>query len=256
MNTRYIYTFGVVMTVVVALLLASLKTVLNDRIERNEKVFNMRAVLEAVAGPIYEADGVNVADLEDDKVISIFENQIQQYIIDANGVAVELTGDNGTPKTAIDVKMADEKKKADADKVYPAYEFTLNGKRYYIFSVIGNGLWDIIWGNIALESDLNTIAGVSFDHAGETPGLGAEIRDNQSWKDQFLGNRIFADNELVGVNVRKGGAVDEVYEVDGLSGATITGDGVTDMIMEGFTAYAPYIKSKQSGSGATGMLVE
>jgi Na+-transporting NADH:ubiquinone oxidoreductase subunit C len=75
----------------------------------------------------------------------------------------------------------------------------------YILPVRGNGLWDEIWGFITLEADGNTIKGVAFDHKGETPGLGAEIKDNKNWKEQFVGTKLFEGDEFVGVDVVKGG---------------------------------------------------
>ena len=126
----------------------------------------------------------------------------------------------------------------------------MDGKSGYIFSVRGSGLGDAIWGNIALEEDMNTVAGVSFDHAGETPGLGAEIKDNNAWKAQFVGKKIYDGDKYVSVYVRKGGAIDLEHEVDGLSGATVTADGVTKMLYEGLKAYEPYMEDAE---GATSM---
>lgn len=248
MSTRYIYTFGLIMTVVVALTLAGLKTLTQPLADRNEEVFNKRAILDAVNTPYQAANSKSIADLSDAEVLEIFETQVEQYVVDGNGQVLD-------GQLAIQVNMPAEKKKAEAERVYPIYKMDIGGKNYYVFSVIGNGLWDIIWGNIAVENDFSTIAGVSFDHAGETPGLGAEIKDNSGWKAQFLGKQIFDGNKLVGVNVKKGGATEgSQYEVDGLSGATITADGVTDMILNGFKAYEDYIKSQKSGS--VGMLVQ
>lgn len=250
MSNRYIYTFGLIMTVVVAGVLAGLKMLTKPLADKNEEVFNKRALLEAVAEPIKAATDQSVADLTDAEVLEIFNTQIKQYVVDAQGSPVE-------GLKAIEVKMDQEKKKAAGDRVYPIYEFDLEGKKFYIFSVIGNGLWDIIWGNIALESDFSTIAGVSFDHAGETPGLGAEIKDNNDWKSQFLNKQLFEDGKLVGVNVKKGGATPgSDYEVDGLSGATITADGVTDMIYNGFQPYENYIKEQTKNGGTVGMLIQ
>lgn len=250
MSNTYIYTFGLIMTLFVAGTLAGLKMLTKPLAEKNEEVFNKRALLEAVAGPISDATGQEVGDLSDDEVLNIFETQIKQYVIDAEGNPVD-------DMFAIDVKMDQEKKKAADGRVYPIYEFNLDNERYYIFSVIGNGLWDIIWGNIAVESDFSTVAGVSFDHAGETPGLGAEIKDNNDWKSQFYKKQLFQDGKFVGVNVKKGGATEgSDYEVDGLSGATITADGVTDMIYDGFKAYEIYIKEQTNNGGSTGMLIQ
>ena len=116
-------------------------------------------------------------------------------------------------------------------------------KKTYIFSVIGKGLWDRIWGNIAVEEDLRTISGVDFDHTGETPGLGAEIKDNVAWKRQFVGKK-FVDNDgnITGIGVIKGGAKEPEWQVDGISGATITANGVDEMLKRGLNYYAPVLK--------------
>jgi Na+-transporting NADH:ubiquinone oxidoreductase subunit C len=81
-----------------------------------------------------------------------------------------------------------------------------------------------------------------LDHKGETPGLGAEIKDNPAFPGQFIGKQIFKDGE-VAVLVRKGGSQDKTYEVDGISGATITCDGVTEMLQRGIAYYLPYLET-------------
>lgn len=243
MSNKQVYIFGFAMTFVVAIVLAGLRQATAPLAAYNAEIFNKRAILSAVAGPLQKAGKIKVDELSDDQVQEIFEKQVTQYVIDAEGTILE-------DAMAIDVDMAVEKKKAAEERVYPIYKLNMDGENYYIFSVIGNGLWDLIWGNIALESDLNTIAGVSFDHAGETPGLGAEIKDNSGWKQQFYKKQIFDNGRLVGVNVKKGGATEgSMYEVDGLSGATVTADGVTDMIFNGMSAYENYISELRSEEG-------
>lgn len=230
------------MTVVVALLLAGSKVVLEPIATKNEDIFNKRQILEAIATPLEEA-GKSVASLSDQEVLDIFDQQVEQAVINADGGSVE-------NMKAIEVDMAKERKKPVTERMYPVYEVSLDGKSFYIFSVRGSGLWDAIWGNVALEEDMNTVAGVSFDHAGETPGLGAEIKDNASWKAQFVGKKIYDGDKYVSVYVRKGGAVDLEHEVDGLSGATVTADGVTKMLYEGLKVYEPYMEDAE---GATSM---
>ncbi len=225
------------MTVVVALLLAGSKVVLEPIASKNEDIFNKRQILEAIATPLEEA-GKAVASLSDQEVLDIFEKQVEQAVVTADGASVESI-------KAIDVDMAKERKKPEAERMYPVYEVSLDGKSFYIFSVRGSGLWDAIWGNIALEEDMNTVAGVSFDHAGETPGLGAEIKDNNAWKAQFVGKKIYDGDKYVSVYVRKGGAIDMEHEVDGLSGATVTADGVTKMLYDGLKAYEPYMEDAE-----------
>jgi hypothetical protein len=114
------------------------------------------------------------------------------------------------------IDLAVEKKKPEAERLLPLFVFKNDKEKFYIPSVRGSGLWDEIWGNIAVKSDLNTIAGVTFDHKGETPGLGAEIKDNPGFPGQFVGKQMFKDGE-VAILVKKGGSQDKLYEVDGIS---------------------------------------
>ncbi|MDA9101714.1 FMN-binding protein, partial [bacterium] len=123
-----------------------------------------------------------------------------------------------------------------------------------------NGLWNAIFGYISLKEDLNTIKGVVFDHVGETAGLGAEI--TQDWFiERFVDEKLFdANRNLMGITVSKTNNdpsnLDKTdHEVDAISGATITGDGVTDMIKERITHYVPYfefIKSTNSIAAMSG----
>lgn len=252
MSTRYIYTFAVIMTVVVAALLAGIIVVLGPLADVNADIFNKRQILEAISTPLEEA-GTSVADLTDDEVLAIFNEQVTQTIVNAEGEPMEgmMKADGVTPMNAIDLDMAQERKKDLANRMYPVYEVNFDNNSFYIFSVRGSGLWDAIWGNIALQSDMNTVAGVSFDHAGETPGLGAEIKDNAGWKAQFVGKKIYDGDKYVSIYVRKGGAIDMEHEVDGLSGATVTADGVTKMLYEGLKIYEPYME--EAGAGSTSM---
>ena len=245
MSTKYIYTFGVIMTVVVALVLAGFRTATADAAARNEDIFNKREILATVADPLAEA-GNPISELSDDDVITLFKDQVEQIVINTQGEIM-------TDMTVANIDMAAELKKPEASRYYPVNIFDIDGSKYYVFSVRGNGLWDAIWGNIALAPDLNTVLGASFDHAGETPGLGAEIKDNAGWKSQFEGKQIYNGDKFVGIVVRKGGAVDPVHDVDGLSGATVTGDGVTKMLYTGLKAYGPYIDQQRRGGESTSM---
>jgi Na+-transporting NADH:ubiquinone oxidoreductase subunit C len=245
MSTKYIYTFGLIMTVVVALLLAGFRTATADAAARNEDIFNKREILATVADPL-EAAGSPIESLSDEDVLRIFDEQVEQIVVNAQGEVVEGV-------SVADIDLATEYKKPEAQRLYPINVFNLDNQKYYVFSVRGNGLWDAIWGNIALASDLNTVTGASFDHAGETPGLGAEIKDNAGWKAQFEGKKIYDGDKFVSILVRKGGAIDMEHEVDGLSGATVTADGVTKMLWNGLKAYQPYIEEQRAATGATSM---
>ena len=182
-------------------------------------------------------EGVGAQDITDDQVVEIFKTRVTQTTLGTDGEEKE------GAMMAEKVDMAKEKKKDVSERVLPLFVYEFEGSKFYIVSVRGKGLWDEIWGNIALESDLNTIAGASFDHKGETPGLGAEIKDNPTFADNFIGTKLFKDDKFVSVKVRKGGAQDEDYEVDGISGATVTSDGVSAMLYDGINLYLPYFES-------------
>jgi Na+-transporting NADH:ubiquinone oxidoreductase subunit C len=243
-SSSYIIRFVLIMTTVSALVLASLNTFLAEKHASNEMLYNRRAILASVEP--YIDGGKRVAQLSDDEVNQIFGQQIKQYVLDMNGGRID-------GKQAEEVDMARERKKPEADRLLPMYVFTNGeGTSLYILSVRGNGLWDEIWGNIALKDDLVTIAGASFDHTGETPGLGAEIKDNPRFSAQFAGKRIFNEQgEYTSVLVRKGGARDPYHEVDGISGATVTADGVSEMLKRGLRYYQPYFASKTESNELT-----
>ena len=241
-STGYVIRFILIITSVAALMLALLATGFKERHDRNEAIYNKRAILSAVEGPL----GKKVKELSDDEVQGVFDSSVEQIVVDMEGTVVDESmvlshGHKGG--TAEFVDMAKEKKRPEAERLLPVFVFDDGSEKYYIVSIRGNGLWDEIWGNIAIEDDFKTIAGAAFDHKGETPGLGAEIKDNPSFPAQFIGKTLYDEKDnYTSVVVRKGGARNDQYEVDGISGATITCDGVTEMLYRGIKYYKPYFE--------------
>ena len=231
------------MTSIVALVLAFLFNGLKDTHERNETVYNKKAILSAIENEL----GESISEMSDDRAEEIFATKINQTVVTVSGDQVEesFISERYKGGKAENIDLKKEKKLAVDEKILPVFEFsTDSGDKYYIASVRGSGLWDDIWGYIALENDLNTIAGVAFGHKGETPGLGAEIKDNESWKSQFKGKKLYDENgNWKSVYVRKGGAKNQIHEVDGISGATITADGVTEMLDRGLKYYESYFET-------------
>jgi len=229
------------MTILVALVLAGMSTVLKPVHQLNEAIYAKKAILAAVQNKI----GVDASKLPTEEVQAIFDNNIKQQVFDMKGnlvdaAAVEAAGYKGGLAENIDINK--EAKKPESERLLPMYIYKDAGNEFYILSVTGKGLWDVIWGNIALEKDFKTIAGVDFDHKGETPGLGAEIKDNAAWKKQFIGKTIYdLDGKYTSVGVIKGGAKVPEYQVDGISGATITADGVDEMLKRGLKYYEPVL---------------
>ena len=123
------------------------------------------------------------------------------------------------------------------------YVANLDGEVKYILPLEGKGLWGGIGGYLALDEDKNTIWGVNFNHEGETPGLGAKIIEKE-FRAQFEGKHIRnAENEVVSVAVlKKGKIADGKEQVDAVSGATITSEGVSTMLAtELITNYAEFL---------------
>lgn len=173
------------------------------------------------------------------------EKLYNQYIVEE--LALDQNGEVDESKNAFEVDLAKELKKPVEEQTFPLYIAEVEGKKYYVLPLRGNGLWNAIFGYISLKDDVNTIKGATFDHLGETPGLGAEI--TKEWfKKSFEEEKIFDDSgNLVGVSVVKGNidASDkEDNKVDAISGATITGDGVSNMISERLKRYLPFFEKQ------------
>lgn len=234
-SNAYTFGFAAAMVVVVASVLAFTASSLKDLQQENVRKEKMQNIL-ATIGIEIDRDGAEV----------LFNEYITSQLALRN---------DGTVDESVDpfsgIKLALELKKEPTQQRFPLYLADVQGASYYIIPLRGAGLWDAIWGYIALESDRNTIKGAVFDHKAETAGLGAEI--TQQWfMDRFVGEKVFDnDGKLVGISVSKTNNdpkdLDKNdHEVDAISGATITGDGISDMIIERLTHYQPYLEQTQT----------
>ena len=229
-SNLYTFLFVGIMIVGIASILAYTSQTLKPMQDENVKNEKMQNILSTV--------GINVSRDEAEK-------SYKKYIVEE--LALKIDGSiNENINPFSDLNLAKELKKDYEDQHFPLYVAEINSEKYYIIELRGTGLWDAIWGYISLKSDFNTVNGVSFDHKGETAGLGAEI--TKDWfKESFKDEKIFnSDGELVGITVLKGNNdpnnIDkDDHEVDAISGSTITGDGVTDMIYERVNNYLPYL---------------
>ncbi|MBR9921858.1 MAG: NADH:ubiquinone reductase (Na(+)-transporting) subunit C [Bacteroidetes bacterium] len=245
-NNRYVIIFVFILTATVAVLLTFLREATKDQAALNEEIFNKRAILSAIE----DKTGKDSGEFTDEEVVQLFEAKFTQKVVNVEGETLEGV-------SADDIDMAKEKKKPESERRLPVYIYEDGGDKVYVLSVRGNGLWDEIWGNIALAEDLNTVVGAAFDHKGETPGLGAEIKDNPTFANNFKGKQIMDnDGDFVSILVRKGGAEPgNPHQVDGISGATVTANGVTKMLESGLENYMPYLNDLR-GEGQQGMLQE
>ena len=121
------------------------------------------------------------------------------------------------------------------------YGCKIDGQTKYVFPLKGMGLWGGISAFVAVNDDLNTIYGAYFNHESETAGLGAEIKDSQAWQEKFQGKKILADNGEIAINIVKKVEKPE-HEVDVVTGATLTSNGVAAMLREGLKPYIEMLK--------------
>ena len=123
----------------------------------------------------------------------------------------------------------------------------MNGQRKYVIPVYGMGLWGPISGYIALNEDKATVYGVYFNHESETAGLGAEIKDNAAWQAKFQGKKLFAggNDKAIALGVEKK-VDDPATQVDAVTGATLTSNGVRDMLHEGLSKYLVFLNEHSS----------
>ncbi len=229
MSNRYVFMYASVMVIVVALVLSTAATLLRPMQERNMRIEKMQNILSTI--------GISAPRGE---AIELFDQYIAQTKV-LNHLGEEIEGD------AFEVDLQDENRKPVEERQLPLFIADVDGELFYIVPVRGNGLWGAIWGYLSFRGDLTTIAGANFDHASETPGLGAEISD-PPFERQFVGKKIFdEDGEFKPVVVVRGGAPsDDDHAVDAISGGTITSNGVTAMIRNGLEVYKPYFLKKKT----------
>lgn len=231
-SNSYIVLYAGAITVVCGGLLAFASVSLKEKQEANIAMEKKKNILSSVV-VLKEGDDVN----------ALYEKQVKGFVIDFSGSVK----DGMIPEQ---VDLAKEYKKAPADRLLPVYEFRNEADpskvEYAVMPVFGYGLWNNIWGFVAVKSDFSTIQGVKFQHAGETPGLGARI-DSDEIQDRYKGKMIFENSALVSVTMQKGEGKDygnDTHKVDGMSGATLTGKGVNNMLKDYLACYENYLKKK------------
>ena len=230
-SNKHTYIFAVLMVLSVAFVLSFTSESLKDLQNANVKKEKMQNILSSV--------GINVSRDES-------EDLYMDYISEELSLKSDGTIDDDIE--AFDINLALEVKKDSDTQRFPLYIANVENEKFYVIPLRGAGLWAEIWGYIALKEDINTIKGVSFDHKSETAGLGAEITEDW-FIDSFTDEKINdSQGNFVGVYLTKSNNdprnEDKLdNEVDAISGATITGDGVSDMIIERVQNYLPYFNN-------------
>jgi len=238
------------MVIIVAAVLSSAAEFLKPMQQKNIRTAKIMDILSSVN---IESDK-SEADANYSKYI------VEEYTINREGEVLSTFKNNQLEQgdvRAFDINLRTELKKLKdlnagkeaQEPTFPLFVCNKEGKTFYIIPMRGNGLWGPVWGNMALEDDFKTIIGVNFGHAGETPGLGAEI-STTPFEEQFLRKTIFDnDYNFKSIKIVKGGignlpSVEQIHAVDGIAGGTITSNGVSDMIKDCLNNYVPYIKKQ------------
>ena len=231
-GNAYIIMYSTVMVVIVATLLALAALGLQKRQYENELNEKKKSILLSLYAGDAQKQGVAAEELI--RTVK-YDDVIDAYVVDKTGARVE-----GEDVFA----LLNDLPGAFAAGKFPIFE-ARDGR--VVIPVTGTGLWGPVWGYVALEKDMNTVAGIIMAHKGETPGLGAEISTTK-YQSKFIGKTIFEGNEFVSVTLRKGGAKDPAHEVDAVSGGTKTSDGVTAMLRNSLGNYLPLLESKRQGA--------
>ncbi len=239
-KNSYTIIFAVAMVVVVGSLLAFTASSLKSNIVENERMEKQQNILYAMG--VNENGESDIVFIGTDKVAGEFSKYIKTQLVIENGEVKE-----DDQAYLIDVKKEQAKAKNGEARRLPLFVGEKDGKTFYVAPIRGKGLWDAIWGYVALDKDM-VVQGAYFDHKGETPGLGANIKQRY-FMDDFTGERLLTNaGEFKGITVAKGNndpknLTKDDYEVDALAGATITGDGVSAMIKADLKLYLPYFKN-------------
>lgn len=227
MNTNsnsYTIIYASVMVVIVAFLLAFVNSSLRDMQGKNVELDTKKQILAAL-----NINNVADAEAEYNKYVKA------DMLLNADGTLTEVP--------ASEFATAYEKEAKENGRLH-IFVCDVDGQTKYVFPVYGAGLWGAIWGYVALDGDKDTVYGVYFSHASETPGLGAEIT-SPAFQGQFLGKKTIENGE-VELGVVKNGKVEKAdYQVDGISGGTITSVGVNDMLKNCLSNYKSFLTNKE-----------
>ena len=228
-SNSYTLRYAIFFTTAVAIVLAVLASGLRPMQERNIAQAKRAAILQSVME-------VNKETLESD-----YNSYITEFVY-------ALDGTEKVDEAAFDIDIRKQVKLADEERSFPLYVYNRDGEIRFIIPLEGKGLWGPISAYLALDADLNTVSGVVFEHEKETPGLGAEI-SMPMFEDRYDGKTLFDDGgEFVSIRALKGSGntITSDHQVDGLTGATMTLNGVNAMMTDELALYENILVSIKS----------
>ena len=227
-SNSYTVIYSVVLVVIVAFLLAFVFQALKPMQDSNVALDKKKQILYSL----------NIRNLASDQAYGdkYKEVIVADEIIAADG-SVKAKGKQGGEDDGFRLESADYKAGRLA-----LYVCKIGSDTKYVVPVYGMGLWGPISGYIAVNADGKTVYGAYFNHEGETAGLGAEIKDNVKWQEKFQNKQLLtADGSAVALSVAKN-VTDPASQVDAVTGATLTSDGVTNMLHDCLSQYLNFFK--------------
>jgi Na+-transporting NADH:ubiquinone oxidoreductase subunit C len=225
-KNSYVFFFAAAVTITCSILLAAAANLLKDRQQENIALDIQKNILASAE--------LGSGEMTRQEVLNLYDKYIRSKVIN-------LEGEDVPGKKA---EQLNPKKDLD---LLPLYYVEENGEIIaYILPISGKGLWSTIYGYLALEKDLNTVLGITFYKHGETPGLGGEV-EKEWFTSSFKGKKIYSpEGELNSITVVKGKVKDVIPEdesyhyVDGISGSTLTGNGINNFLKNDLATYKPY----------------
>ncbi|MCE2617338.1 MAG: Na(+)-translocating NADH-quinone reductase subunit C [Phocaeicola sp.] len=225
MNTNsntYTVIYASVIVVIVAFLLAFVSSALKSKQDANIQLDTQKQILAAL----------NIRDVKDANA------EFQKYI-----KSDKLVAEDGTLTDNVEGFTTAYEKEAKEKGRLHVFVAEVDGQTKYVFPVYGAGLWGAIWGYVALNDDKDTVYGTYFSHASETPGLGAEIATTH-FQNEFKDKKVMNSSDVALSVVKNGHVEDAEYQVDGISGGTITSNGVDAMLKSCLSNYKNFLNSK------------
>ncbi len=256
-SVQYIVGFAAAVCVVCALAVSVSAVALRDMQVANKQLDQQKNVL-SVSGLVESTDGLSAEDVQ-----ALFEGSIRARVIDLETGEYD---DSIDPASYDQRKAAKDPAMSEAAPPNPS-KITRVPKYALVYEVMegdevsriilpieGMGLWSTLYGYIALSgSDSNTVEGITYYDQKETAGLGGEV-ENPSWKALWPGRQVFNTSWQPVLKVKKGQAgppAEDPYQVDGLAGATLTSNGVTNMLRfwMGEQGFGPYLANYRATRG-------
>ncbi|MEM7043166.1 MAG: Na(+)-translocating NADH-quinone reductase subunit C [Pseudomonadota bacterium] len=243
-DPKKIVAVAVALCLVCSVMVSAAAIGLRSKQETNRQLEKQRNILQ-VAGLLEE--GADVKQVFGERIESRLIDLETGAFTDAVDVATydaKLAARDPEQSTAVapDEDIASIKRKALYATIYLVKGLDDAPYETVIIPVHGYGLWSTLYGFLALKPDGDEIVGLQFYEHAETPGLGGEV-DNPNWRGQWRGKELFGDGGDLEIEIVKSGAAGD-HQVDGLAGATLTSNGVHNLVRywAGENGFGPFLK--------------